>query len=288
MPENWSERIQEAVRLERAGMPDRALEWLEGGAPAESPDLEAERLRHRADIHRTRCEWDAALADARRSREVAERAGLSALAAEALNAEAAVYMSRREYPKATELLVRILAITEDARVRGIALQNLGVIAAEEGRLGAARRHFDASQVAFRSAGYERGVALALVNSGRVALLEGDDRAAERLCAEGERSAEGVGDLEIAAMAAFNRAEALVRSGRHREAEEPASIALGYFTGAGNHWRRMECLRLFGDLNRATGDVETARQCYVQAMRVAREAETPLDVSRIEKLMGQLA
>lgn len=279
--------LKEAVRLERGGLLDRALEQLSAAAMSDDPALAAEALRHRADIHRARCEWDLALDHARQSAALAEGAGQDELVAEALNAAAAVHMTRRDYDQAGDLLDRILALSSAPRVRGIALQNLGVIAAEEGRLEDARARFEESVERFRAADYARGVAMALVNTGRVALLGGDHTRAEELCAEGEAEAQRVGDLEIAAMAAFNRAEALVRGGRYQEAEAPASVALGYFTGVENGWRRMECLRLFGDLNRALGDGEVARQCYERGLDIARTSGSAHDVRKMENAIRAL-
>lgn len=273
--------------MERAGLLDRALDLFTLAAQAADPAVAAEALRHRADVHRARCAWSAALADARASASLAAESGLDMLVAEAENAEAGVHMSRRSYGEAEPLLRGVLERAEDPRIRGIALQNLGVIAAETGDLEAARRQFEASRAHFREAGYFRGVALALVNQGRIALLGGDAPLAETLCGRGEGIARREGDLEIAAMAAFNRAEALIGAGRPADAEEPASIALGYFTSAGNAWRRLDCLRLFGDLHRQAGDLETARHCYERGLAVAREADTPLDISRLEVLLGEL-
>lgn len=273
--------------MERAGLLDRALELFAVAARSSDPAVAAEALRHRADVHRARCEWAAALKDARASASLATGAGLTALAAEAVNAEAAVHMSRRDYEAALPLLEAVLEQPGDERIRGIALQNLGVIAAEMGDLDQARRQFEASRTCFRSVGYFRGVAMALVNEGRMALLGGEPGSAESLCGRGEVIARREGDLEIAAMAAFNRAEALIAAGRPGEAEEPASIALGYFTSAGNAWRRLDCLRLFGDLHRRSGDVDTARHCYERGLQVAREADTPLDISRLEALLAEL-
>lgn len=279
--------LREAVRLERGGLLDRAMEQLDMAAEADDPALAAEALRHRADIHRARSDWDLAIREAQRSARLAREAGRDDLVAEALNAEAAVHMTRHAYAHAKGLLEETLSLTDAPRVQGIALQNLGVIAAEEGRLPEARRHFEDSRERFQAASYDRGVAIALVNTGRVALLEGDAHRAESLCARGELVAQRVGDLEIAAMAAFNRADALVRAGRFQEADAPASVALGYFTGVENAWRRMECLRLFGDLNRGLGDQEVALHCYERALNVARETSSPRDVERLEALMREV-
>jgi tetratricopeptide (TPR) repeat protein len=288
MPEDrTSETLAEVVRLERAGLLDRALDRLADAEGRKDPAMAAELLRHRADVQRARCAWDAALADARRSRAVAESAGLTELAAEAMNAEAGVHMSRRAYREAEALLRRMLGMTPAPRIRGIGLQNLGVIAAEAGRLAEARERFSESQQCFEAAGYQRGLAMAMVNEGRIALLEGRSDEAESLCAEAGFIAERDGDLEVAAMAAFNRAEALIRGDRVREAELPASEALGYFTGAGNPWRRMDCLRLFGDLYQRIGEVSTARACYESALQVARSVDTPRDEARLREIIDRL-
>ncbi len=287
MPDRQRERLTEAVQLERGGLLDRALDLFTAAARSRDPALAAEALRHRADVHRARCAWAAALRDARTSAVRAAESGDPDLVAEARNAEAAVHMSRRSYDDAEPLLQGVLEGAGNPRIRGIALQNLGVIAAEKGDLEEARRRFGASRACFRTARYYRGVALALVNEGRMALLAGDSRTAESLCGRADAISRREGDLEIAALAAFNRAESLIAAGRPREAEEPASIALGYFTSAGNAWRRLDCLRLFGDLHRRAGDLETARHCYERGLAVARETDTPLDISRLEALLGEV-
>lgn len=288
MPDRHREKLTEAVQLERAGLLDRALDLLTAAARSHDPALAAEALRHRADVHRARCAWAAALGDARASAVRAAESGRPDLVAEAENAEAGVHMSRGSYEDAEPLLLGVLERAENPRIRGIALQNLGVIAAEKGDLEEARRQFEASRACFRTARYSRGVALALVNEGRMSLLAGDPRAAETLCGRADVIARREGDLEIAALAAFNRAESLVEAGRPGEAEEPASIALGYFTSVGNAWRRLACLRLFGDLHRRAGDLETARHCYERGLAVAREADTPLDISRLEALLVEVS
>ena len=282
-----SESLREAVRLERGGLLEKALVELGVAALSDDPAVLAQALRHQADIHRARCQWDEALGLARRSAEAARAAGLSELEAEAINAEAAVHLTRRAFDIAEPLFERMLAITGDPRVQGIALQNLGISAAEQGHLEEARRRFMESHDRFDAAGYLRGQATTLVNSGRIALLEGDDESAEQLCSRADALARRVGDLELSALASLNLAEALLRRGRFEEAEPPASVALGYFTGVGNDWRRIECLCLFGDITRAGGDAETAGQCYRRALQLARDSDTTREVERIEARIRDL-
>lgn len=272
--EHAQERLEEAVRLERGGLLEKALAELSEVARSDDPALLAEAMRHQADIHRARCEWETAIALARRSREVARAAGLRELEAEAVNAEGAVHLSRGAFGDATALFAEMLGLCTEPRIRGIALQNLGISAAEQGQLEEARRRFLASHDCFEAAGYTRGMATALVNSGRIALLEDDAVAAEELCSKGDVLARRVGDLELSALASFNLAEARLRTGHPEVAEGPAAVAMGYFTGIGNDWRRIECLRLLGDVHREQNEAEVAIQCYRRALDLARERETP--------------
>ena len=281
------EKLEEAVRLERGGLLEKALAGLDVAARSEDPAVLAEALRHQADIRRARCEWDLAVDLARRSREVARAAELPDLEAEAVNAEAAIYLTRRSFDEAEALFEEMLEITRDPRIQGIALQNLGISSAEQGHLEEARHRLLDSHDRFEAAGYTRGMATALVNSGRIALLEGKDAEAERLSTQADHLARKVRDLELSALASLNLAEALLRRGRPADAEIPASVALGYFTGVGNQWRRIECLRLFGDIHRADADSESAMQCYSRALELARETQTPDEVDRLEELLAEV-
>lgn len=289
MPERPTEHIEEAVRLQRGGLLEKALQHLEAGVSSSAdPEVLAEALRHQADIHRARCDWDRAIELARRSAEVAVGAGLADLRAEALNAEAAVHMSRGDFDRAIPLLRRMLEVTDDPRICGIALQNLGTIAGERERFDEAQRHFAASYRRFEQADYRRGMAFALGNSGHIALLAGRLGEAEDLCGRAVDIARRIGDLELVAGASLSFAAALLRSGRIDEAEPPATEALGYFTAIGNHWRRIECFRVLGELHEAAGDPDSARHCYVRALALAHQFDAPLEASRMEAALAALA
>ena len=108
-----------------------------------------------------------------RSAQTALRAGLPELFAEALNAEAAVYLSRGDFVAARPLLEQILVIVTDDRILGIARQNLGNIAAQDRKLDVAREHFRRSREHFARAGYKRGEAIALINQAAIANLSND-------------------------------------------------------------------------------------------------------------------
>ncbi|HEX6534114.1 MAG TPA: tetratricopeptide repeat protein [Gemmatimonadaceae bacterium] len=264
------DQLSRGIRFEKSGVLDRALgEYDAVLASSDDPRLVAEAWRRRSSVLRTRCEWEGALEAARRSAEVATGAALWSLVGEALNAEAAVHESRGDFDRAVELLERVATITDDERVVGIALHNLGGIAAQSGDLEVAEARFTESHARFRRAGYAWGEAFALNNLGRTALDRGEVARAESLLVRAIAAAQSAEDLDLKALATLNRAEALARMGRLTEAEDHASGALGFFTFAGNDWRRIECLRLLGDLCSQQGNGDAAMRCFTQALDLAR-------------------
>jgi hypothetical protein len=58
--------------------------------------------------------------------------------------------------------------------------------------------------------------------------------------------------------------------------------------AGNRWRRVECLRLLGDINRRDGQAEIAQRCYTQGLELARELGVHLEIARLEDRLKALA
>ena len=277
------EQLDEGLRRERGGVLDAARTAYESAIrEADSPDVRAEALRRLSGVHRAQCRWDEALEAARESAFIARDAGLDAFLAEALNAEAAVHLSRSDFAAAKPLLERILGLTRDARLRGIALQNLGSVAAQTGELAVAEQRFAESQEAFHAAGYRRGEALALNNQGRVALERGDIAQAARLLPQAVALAWTVEDVDLVALSTLNHAEALAALGELERAEELISSALGFFTSSGNDWRRVECLRLLGDVLTRRGDRGTAAACWRQGLAVARRIGAPGERRMLEE------
>ena len=285
MPEPLGD-IEEGLRLEKAGMLDRALAHYEAAAEGTDPLTVATAWRRRASVLRTRCEWAGALAAARESAAVAERHGLDDAHAEALNAEAAVFQSQGDFVAAVPLLERVLRMTPEPRIRGVALQNLGGIAAEQGDLETAEHRLLESYRCFRDADYAWGQAFALNNYGRAAMDRGNLEIAERVLTQAVELARSVEDLDLSALATMNLAETMLAADEFDRAEEAASAALGYFDMAGNRWRRVECLRLLGDINRRQGDLETADRCYTQGLALARDLGVQLEIIRLEERLRQ--
>jgi tetratricopeptide (TPR) repeat protein len=280
MPEPLGD-IEEGLRLEKSGMLDRALAHYEAATENEDPLTVATAWRRRASVLRTRCDWEGARAAARESAAVAVRHGLTNAHAEALNAEAAVFQSQGDFASATPLLERILEMTKDPRIRGVALQNLGTVAAERGDYETAEHRFLESYRCFKAADYQWGQAFALNNYGRAAMDRENFEIAERVLTRAVELAREIEDLDLAALATMNLAETMLSANDLERADEAASTALGYFDMAGNRWRRVECLRLLGDINRRDGQYEVAHRCYSQGLALARELGVQLEISRLE-------
>lgn len=280
--------LADGVRNQRGGRLDRALRLFAEVAESGCADeLRAEALCRQASVHRARCDWSLAVDAARRGAALAVQAGHADLHAEALNAEAVIYLTRGEFEEAAPLLERVLALAAGDRVRGIAAQNLGAIAAQRGDHREAERLFLESRARFAAAGYEFGEATALNNAAAAALDRHEPAVALELSGEAISIAARLGDLELRGIAEINHAEALAGLGRRDEAEERASVALGHFNAAGNALREVECLRLLGDIRAARGDIGTAERCYRRGLDVARRIEATRAVAEIGRRIEAL-
>lgn len=281
------ELFADGERYQLAGMLDKALDRFEAAAhSAESPALRSAAIRKQADVLRARCAWDEALEMARLAQQVAEENDLAEAAAEALNAEAAVHHSRGDLDLAAPLYRRMIDLTPDARIRGIALQNIGTIAAMHGDHTRAQVHFRDSYHSFEVAGYRRGMALALNNYGRSALECGNAGSAETILVDAEELALQLNDLDLAHMCKLNRAEAMLVRGCLDDAEMLVSQAVGHFGMSGNQWRRLECLRLLGDIGRLRQNDREAQLYYEAALAVARELGARRDIDALESRLQE--
>lgn len=276
--ETAREALDRGLRHERGGAPERARQCYEDALRLDpAPAMQAEAWRRLADAHRAHGDWAASLDAARRSAAVAAAAGLGDLHAEALNAEGNTHLLRGDVAAALPLFERALAAAADARVRGIALQSLGVCAARRGDSGEARERFTASLACFRTAGYGRGELIALINVASVTVDFGDPAAALPLLDEAGTLARRLDDLDLLLLVVTCEAEALGKLGRPADAEARLTEAIGHFATAGNHVRRAECLLVLGGVHAAQPGpdaADAARRCYAAAERLAAECEAP--------------
>ncbi|HEY2896183.1 MAG TPA: tetratricopeptide repeat protein [Gemmatimonadaceae bacterium] len=281
------DELDAAIMHERQGEIDDALVHYRAAEALAGADawLASEVLRRQAYLHHARSEWTLSLDLARRAASLAQSASLNDQQAEAVIAVAWVHASRGAYEEALPELERAASLTDDARITGLAIQNLGAIAAERGDWELARRHFMESVRRFQSAGYERGVALAQNNFGRAALDHGNYVLAVDLLQEAVSSARDSADPDLLAVATMNVAEALGGVGELVRADAMASVALAHFTSTGNGWRRVECERLLGDLEKKADHDSAAREWWSSALATARAIGAQLEVKKLEKRLG---
>lgn len=277
-----AERIADGMARLRAGDGDGALAAFAAAAriATETDDAAglSAALRHQSIVRRQRSEWDEAVALAHRAAETARAAGLRDALAEAYNAEAVVHQSRGAFGEAETLLAEAYVTTDDRRLIGAVLANLGSIAAQRGDHASARVHLLGSAKEFRACGYFLGEASVLNNVGRLGLDQGNARVALWMLKDALGAARRAGDAELVAIVQRNLAEAVGLVGDRDEAEAIAVTALETFTASGNAARRAECLRILGELDEARGNRTGAIARWHAALAIADAP--PLEHERI--------
>ena len=281
------DHLIEGLRLQKAGLLDEALQKYDAAASSADETVRATALCRKADLFRVWSRWELAAATARESAVVARRAGAYSLYAEAINAEANVYHQRGEFDAAVPLYERVLELPVDDRVRGLALQNMGSIAAQREDLDTAERFFLDSYWHFRRAGYDWGVAFVLNNQAAAALDRGRYSSAATIARQAMEAARQVDDFELLGIATLNYAEALAAQGDLGRAETLAAGALGFFVLAKSEVHRAQCLRVLGDIYVKTGESARARACYTQGLEVAIPLGTRFDTEKLREALARV-
>lgn len=272
--------LEDGMVHQKAGALDRAMARFEAVAASPDPAIASAGWRHVAGVHRLHSDWDEALVAARRAATIAEEVGIRELYAEALNAEAIVHQMRGDFAQAIPLLEQMLTITADLKGQGLALQNLGSIAAQQGDYARARQHFLRSHQCFDRAGYTHGVAFVLNNFGRAALDHANARVAVPMLEDALGAARRVGDSDLEALVHRNLAEAAVALDDRDMAHGHLDAAERIFTAEGNRARMVECLRLRGELAERESDADAARMQYRRALALAKAVGAAGEVARL--------
>lgn len=278
------DELDAALMHERQGEIDDALAHYRTAESLAGTDawLLSEVLRRQAYLHHARSEWETSLDLAHRATVAAESAGLGDQHAEALIAMAWVHVARGSFESAVPELEKVATLTEDHRITGLALHNLGAIAAERGDWELARHQFMESVRRFQRAGYERGVAFAHNNYGRAALDRGNFALAADLLQQAVSTARRAADPDLLAIATMNSAEALAGTGEAARAEALANEAHTHFITTGNGWRRVECERLLGDLAMQNDRAAAARSWWSSALDTAQSIGAQLEVAKLRE------
>jgi tetratricopeptide (TPR) repeat protein len=281
------EQLEEGLRLQKAGLLEEALQLYDAASRSADKTVRAMALCRKADLYRVWSRWEQAADSAREGAAVARNAGEYTLYAEAINAEANVYHQRGEFDAAVPLYERVLELPVDDRVRGLALQNMGSIAAQREDLDAAERLFLDSYWHFRRAGYDWGVAFVLNNQAAAALDRGRFSSAASIARQAMEAARQVDDFELLGIATLNYAEALAAQDDLARAESLAAGALGFFVLAKSEVHRAQCLRVLGDIYVRRGETARARACYMQGLEVAVPLGSRFDTDKLRDALARL-
>ncbi|MYS93059.1 MULTISPECIES: ATP-binding protein [Streptomyces] len=201
-----------------------------------------------------------------------------------LNSGAIGLSAARRISDATEWYTASLAAAReagDARDEGQALLGLGGCHLEAGDLDQAESHLDRAVATWAECGYPRGVALATILLGEVALAR---HAPERAAACFTRAREGllaVADPHDAAraLAFLGRARAL--AGDHDTGTARMEEALAVFTASGAaHWQA-RTLEMLADTAHEQGDDRAAEHYYALALTLY-ETTSPADARRLRE------
>jgi tetratricopeptide (TPR) repeat protein len=230
-----------------------------------------------ADALRAVCRWEDGLEAARQAQAIAAEASLDRCQLEAVIAETNILMARGDFDLARPKLEHVALATDDPRLRGIALQNIGTIHAQCGHAGAAERAFRESLGNFHRAGYRRGECIALNNLGRLALEMADTVRARPMLEDACAIAREIEDLELAALTSLNLAWSLCHARELDRAQDLVMSCLGHFSAAGNRWREIECFRLLGEIDEHSEDLTNAARCYQIALAIAEQIGAELEV-----------
>jgi tetratricopeptide (TPR) repeat protein len=282
-----NESLDAGRRAEHADDLQRALHHYADAAirAGNDPAVVTRALTGQAAVYRRLSEWELAADYARRARELAEDAQLPTLRAEALVAEGNALMCSGRFDEAVKVYDRLSRVATDDRQRGIAMQNLGSIHAQRGDHDRAAGAFEQSRALFEEAGYDRGVAIAINNLGRLAHDVGDLERAEPLLHAALDAARAVEDAELCALALINLAQLRVAQRNFTAAAPMAAEAFGHFVVSENRWRQVECLCVLADIADAQGDPDTVRAHLERGAVIAREIGAGIELRRIEERLS---
>ena len=283
------ELIDLGLRHEKNGKLDAALEHYRQAEAASTDAMTiSEAIRRQSVVLRRRSDWDASIELARKAGRIASEAQLLDQFAQTVNTEAATLLMRGDLEGASALFEKVVQGTSaDLRVRAIALQNLGTIAAQTGQWDRSRDCFRESVVCFQRADDAWGEAIALNNYGRAAFDHGNMMMAEELLEQAVAAARRVEDNDSASLAMLNQAEALAGMQQLPRATALATAALEFYATSGNAFRHSEALRILGDIDLKRGDPASARQRYTEALVLASAADAPLEMEVVRARLAAL-
>jgi tetratricopeptide (TPR) repeat protein len=287
--DDLSALLEDGIRYDRSGVSARAFacyaEITERAS--EDPAIAAEAWWRLANLQRLHSQWDDAIASAHEAAALAREHDLPDIEADAVNIEAAVWLTRGDVERAQRLFERMLELTANPVTRGKALQNLGGIAGDAEHYDEAERLFTESRAAYASANDARGEACSLLNIGLLQAKCGDPVLARETLEHAVVQSRQSGDLELHATAMLNLGFALGELGSFAEAEERITTAYGQFTIADMPLQRVRCLLNLATFASRRGEPAAAHICLEHARKVAARAELSRELQLIEEQAARL-
>lgn len=167
----------------------------------------------------------------------------------------------------------------DRRDEGQALLGLGGCGIDQGRLAEAGRHLRQAVAIWQECGYARGVALARILLGEIALVEHDPWRAGAYFSQAQEGLLTVADLHDAARARAFLGRAHALAGDPGTGTAHMNEALAVFTASGAaHWQA-RTLEMLGDTARERGEDAAAEEFHARALALY-EVTSPADARRL--------
>jgi putative nucleotidyltransferase with HDIG domain len=254
----------------------------------------AESLRRLGVVRHQRDERALARELCERSFRAATEIPDSLLAAEALNALAGFDIEAGSIESAREKFYQALELGRASpEIRGRTEQNLGVLANIQGALAEALAHYQQALTAFKSAGDERGCAIAYHNLGMVSADRDLWDEADGYFRQSFEIAERIGDIHLQGLGLLNHSEVHLARQRYDQARQNAETALGIFDQLGAKLDKADAYKVIGRVYRETGRYALAESRLRSAVEMAMstgsilsEAEADRELALLYQAMGR--
>jgi putative nucleotidyltransferase with HDIG domain len=253
-----------------------------------------ESLRRLGVVHHQRNERTLARGLCERSFRAATEMSDALLAAEALNALAGFDIESGLIESAREKFYQALELGRASpALRGRTEQNLGVLANIRGSLAEALSHYQQALIAFKSAGDDRGCAIAYHNLGMVSADRELWDDADGYFHQSFAIAQRIGDIHLQGLGLLNHSEVHLARQRYDQARQNAETALGIFDQLGAKLDKADAYKVIGRVYRETGRHALAESRLRSAVEMAMstgsilsEAEADRELALLYQVMGR--
>jgi tetratricopeptide (TPR) repeat protein len=235
--------------------------------------------------------YKAALADARRSVEAGTKSGARLLVAQGHMLEGDALLRLGDHKGASlalESARKLFAETGDRNAEARVVNRLANVAFEEGDYARARDGFEAAAGTWHKVGNAAGEVKALHNVADAHEMEGDLAAARPLFDRVIATAAAIGDKAQESAARSNLAYLLLLQGDPRSAEGNVRAGIAQAKESGAGYQLLIGLYVSGRISTESGDLERARETYMEALTVAGQIGEQRFAAYSEQGLGEVA